>query len=117
MPTTQRGTLSQAVTTLLSQRDHFMNEIEAQCSRAGMSVALYNKAGVLLTRFWARANWPEREDILKTVRWLLKVAKIQSSMTPANGRSGKINPPRRRLKIEASVAAKTGPGAEQIKRS
>ena len=75
-----------------------MNEIEAQRSRAGMPVALYNKAGALLTRFWARANWPEREEILKTVRWLLNVAKMQSSMTPANGRSGRRNPSRRQLK-------------------
>jgi len=101
----QRGTLSPAVITLLSQRDHFMNEIEAQRSRAGMPVALYSKAGTLLTRFWARANWPEREDILKTVRWLLNLAKIQSSQPSANGRSGKTKRSRSQLKMAAPLPA------------
>jgi hypothetical protein len=111
----KRPALKSSIVALLSQRDHFMTEIEAQRSRAGASVGLHNKAGALLTRFWARADWPEREEILKTVGWLLKVARLQSSTTPANGAREKKNPSRRQLKIEALAPVETRPGAEQIK--
>src|SRR5262245_2347857 len=73
---------SQRVISLLSQRDDLMNEILAMRSRP----PLVKKAGTLLTRFWARADWQAREEILQSARWLVKVGKIQSAMTPAKVR-------------------------------
>jgi hypothetical protein len=94
-----------------------MNEIEALRSRAGVPVALYNKAGALLTRFWARADWRQREEILKTVRWLLNLAKLQATMAPAIASSGKRDPSRRQFQIEAPVRRKARSSAGRVKRS
>jgi hypothetical protein len=105
-----------SVITMLSERDDFITEIESVRSRAGIPVELYNKARALLTRFWARADWSEREEILKAVRWIMNVAKIQSSMTSANGRSKKRRRSRSQLKVGAPLQGKTK-RAEPIKRA
>ena len=65
---------AQHVVLLLSQRDNLMNEIQAGL-RAEAPSPLIKKAGALLTRFWARADWRSREEILRTACWLLGVAR------------------------------------------
>ena len=56
------------VVLLLSQRDNLMDEIQAGLRTKAPS-PLINKAGALLTRFWARADWRSREEILRTACW------------------------------------------------
>ena len=53
---------SQRVVALLSQRDDLMNEIVA--ARIGVMAhsPLVRNAVTLLTRYWARADWPSREE-------------------------------------------------------
>ena len=65
---------SQHVVSLLSLRDDLMTDID-QRLRAKTTSPLVKKATALLTRFWARANWQGREEIIRTAKWLLNVAR------------------------------------------
>ena len=60
----------QQVTALLSQRDQLIDEILVRSRIQGNSPFI-RKAGALLTRFWARADWRGREELLRTARWLV----------------------------------------------
>jgi hypothetical protein len=62
----------------LSQRDVLMIEI-AVGLRAKAPSPFIKKAGALLTRFWGGADWYAREEILKTARWLLNLARVHPS--------------------------------------
>ena len=64
--------------SLLSQRDALMTEIAILRSRAKVPRSSINKVGTLLTRYWSKANWQTREEILRAARWLLNVGKMQS---------------------------------------
>jgi hypothetical protein len=64
--------------SLLSQRDTLMAEIAILRSGAKMPRSSLNKAGTLLTRYWSKANWQTREEILRAARWLLNVGKMQA---------------------------------------
>lgn len=66
------------VSSLLSQRDTLMAEIAILRARAKVPRSSINKAGTLLTRYWSKANWQSREEILRAARWLLNVGKMQS---------------------------------------
>jgi hypothetical protein len=72
------------VVSLLSQRDEQVTEIAMLRSRKSGLSPFVRKAETLLTRYWARADWQAREEILRTVRWLLGMARLQSA-TPAAG--------------------------------
>jgi hypothetical protein len=78
----------QRVTPLLSQRDQLIDEILVR-SRAGGSSPLLKKATTLLTRFWVRADWKSREEILRAARWVLSVGATQSAMATAKARPSK----------------------------
>jgi hypothetical protein len=60
----------QQVTALISQRDQLIDEILMR-SRVQGSSPFIRKAGALLTRFWARADWQGREALLRTAHWLV----------------------------------------------
>jgi hypothetical protein len=64
--------------SLLSQRDALMTEIAILRSRSKVPHSSINKVGTLLTRYWSKANWQTREEILRAARWLLNVGKMQS---------------------------------------
>ncbi len=68
---------AQHVVSLLSQRDEQVTEITMLRSRAPSS--FLRKAETLLTRYWARADWQGREEILRTVRWLLSMARLEAA--------------------------------------
>jgi len=51
------------------------------------------KAETLLTRFWARADWQAREDILRTARWLLDMTRLQPKPETLNMHRGKRRRP------------------------
>ena len=55
-----------------------MTEIAILRSRAKVPRSSINKVGTLLTRYWSKANWQTREEILRAARWLLNVGKMQS---------------------------------------
>ena len=81
------GSYSQHVISLLSQRDEQVTEITMLRSR-GPSPFL-RKAETLLTRYWARADWQAREEILRTVRWLLSMARLESAKPAGEVRTKK----------------------------
>ncbi len=78
---------AQHVVSLLSQRDEQVTEITMLRSRAPSS--FLRKAETLLTRYWARADWQGREEILRTVRWLLSMARLEAARPAAGVRSAK----------------------------
>jgi hypothetical protein len=69
---------SKHVTLLLTQRDALMTEIAMWRSRATVPSSSISKAGTLLTRYWSKADWEARAEILRAARWLLNVGKMQS---------------------------------------
>jgi hypothetical protein len=75
------------VVSLLSQRDAQVTEIVMLRSRAPS--AFIKNAETLLTRYWARADWQAREEILRTVRWLLSMARLEAVKPPLNVRKTK----------------------------
>ena len=69
----------QKVTALLSQREELIEGILV-CARALGPSPFLAKADALLTRFWARADWKGREEILRAARWLLDMGSGQAAM-------------------------------------
>jgi hypothetical protein len=96
--TTRRGDAKSAssyslhVRSLLSQRDEQVSEIAMLRSRTSAPSPFVKKAETLLTRHWARAGWQAREEILRTVRWLLSTARLEAVKPPVNGRKSKRVP-------------------------
>jgi hypothetical protein len=76
--------------SLLLQRDQLATEILLH-SHAAFPSPLIKKAGKLLARFWARADWKSREEILRTARWLVSVGATQSAMAAQKSGTGKSN--------------------------
>jgi hypothetical protein len=83
------GRYSRHVRSLLSQRDEQAGEIAMLCSGTSAPSPFVKKAETLLTRHWARADWQAREEILRTVRWLLSMARLESVKPPLKGRKTK----------------------------
>jgi hypothetical protein len=77
------------VRSLLSQRDEQAGEIAMLCSGTSVPSPFVKKAETLLTRHWARADWQAREEILRTVRWLLSMARLESVKLHLKGRKTK----------------------------
>jgi hypothetical protein len=77
------------VTSLLSQRDEHVTEIVMLRSGKCAPSPFVKKAETLLTRHWARADWQAREEILRTVRWLLGMARLEAVKPPLKGRKTK----------------------------
>ena len=77
-------------TSLLLQRDQLISEILLH-SHAAVPSPLIKKAGKLLARFWARADWKSREEILRTARWLVSVGATQSAMAAQKSGIGSAN--------------------------
>jgi hypothetical protein len=74
--------------------------------RAKTTSPLVKKATALLTRFWARANWQGREEIIRTAGWLLNVAREHPATASPNIRKRRtdkrgIGVRRRRSKLVA----------------
>jgi acyl-CoA reductase-like NAD-dependent aldehyde dehydrogenase len=52
-----------------------MREIGSLRRKNPDAVSFAIKAHTLLTRDWGKASWHERENILQTVNWLLRMEK------------------------------------------
>ena len=98
----------QRTISLLSQRDQLIDEILLR-SRAGAPAPLIKKAGTLLTRFWARADWRSREELLRAARWLLSVGATQSAIAVPKARTRNAN----RYNVGASF--KSAPNRKQLR--
>jgi hypothetical protein len=96
MPTTS---YSQHAISLLSQRDGQITEFTLLRARGPSS--FLRKAETLLTRHWARADWQGREEILRTVRWLLGMARLEATKPPGERRTVKRTKRRGRVPIPA----------------
>jgi hypothetical protein len=64
--------------SLLSQRDALMAEIAILSAHARVPCSAVGKTRSLLTRYWSKADWQGREEILRAARWLLNVGKMHS---------------------------------------
>jgi hypothetical protein len=84
---TSASSYSQHAISLLSQRDEQITEITMLRTRGPSS--FLRKAEMLLTRYWARANWQGREEILRTVRWLLGMARLEAANAASERRTAK----------------------------
>ena len=78
-PGGKTGSYSQYVVALLSQRDQHVAAITMLRSGKAAPSPFLGKAETLLTRYWARADWQAREEILRTVRWLLSLARLETA--------------------------------------
>lgn len=58
-----------------------MNEIALR-ARVGTLPPMLAKARTLLTRFWAKANWEARSEILAAARMLLTLGAAQPALRP-----------------------------------
>jgi hypothetical protein len=86
------------VAELLSERDRLMNEIALRARLDSLPPMLV-KARTLLTRFWGRASWDGRSEILAAARLLLTLGAAQPALLSAKRGPA---PPRRRKEAHAS---------------
>jgi len=77
MPSRQQSTPSIAINpkALTSRRARLMKAIARARGNGPSSAALLERARELIgARYWARANWRRRAQILAASEWLLKLA-------------------------------------------
>jgi len=86
--------------SLLSLRDEQITESGLMRSAKAEPSPFLNKAETLLTRFWAGATWQAREEILRSVKWLLNLARLPTAR-PRKGRTRKSPRRHRRVPLEA----------------
>jgi hypothetical protein len=92
------------VAELLSERDRLMDEIALR-ARLNALPPMLVKARTLLTRFWGRATWEARSEILAAARLLLTLGAAQPAL---QGAQSVLSPARRRkMARPARKAAKT----------
>jgi hypothetical protein len=63
----------------------------------GGAFSFLNKAETLLTRHWAGANWQAREEILRSVKWLLNLVRLPSAWPVPKVRTRKSSKRHRRV--------------------
>ena len=66
---------------VLAQRRRLMIEI-ATLQKSGHGSQFTTNAEQLLTRWWASASWTARQQLLKTVAWLLHLEKCRTPDEP-----------------------------------
>jgi hypothetical protein len=59
---------------ILAKRAQLIEELRLLRDR-GESSKFVDNAQQLLTRWWARASWSAREELLKSAEWLLRLEK------------------------------------------
>jgi len=90
-PRTGRPKVSYATraSSIASQRESRLSEIESLRRGSPVTESFVDKAETLLTQRWSRANWRSREQLLRTVDWLLRMERVRQS-TLAGRRSNEI---------------------------
>ena len=82
--------------SLVSLRDEQITQIGLLRSARVEPSPILSKAETLLRSYWAGANWQAREEILRSVKWLLNLARLPTAR-PRKGRTRR--PPRRRRRV------------------
>jgi hypothetical protein len=94
---------SKRMKLLLSQRDALMAEIAILSTNARIPSSTIGKTRSLLTRYWSKADWQGREEILRAARWLLNVGKMHAfggvARTAGRRKAGRL----RRLEASGAV--------------
>lgn len=86
------------IAELVSERDKLMDEIALR-ARLNALPPMLAKARTLLTRFWGKANWEARSELLGAARMLLTLGAAQPALRDAQRR---LTPPRQRKTARAS---------------
>ena len=81
----QKDSQEHRVAELLSERDRLMSEIALRASLNALPPMLV-KARTLLTRFWGKATWEARSEILGAARMLLTLGAAQPALQSAQRR-------------------------------
>ena len=71
------------VNSILSRREQLVAEV-ARLREQHNNSKLIENAEQLLTRWWSPAGWNAREDLLKTVDWLIRIEKRRDVYLPAS---------------------------------
>jgi hypothetical protein len=67
-----RQSQRQRIDSILRQRDRLIAEVQGLSTTKGCSEPA-KKAQQLLTRWWARADWKAREELLRAAEWVIRV--------------------------------------------
>ncbi len=62
----------QRVDGILRQRERLIAEVQGLSSVEGCAESA-KKAQQLLTRWWAKADWTAREELLRVAEWVIRV--------------------------------------------
>lgn len=62
----------QRIEDILRQRERLIVEVQALSSVDGCAESA-RKAQQLLTRWWAKADWRAREELLRVAAWVIRV--------------------------------------------
>ena len=65
-------TQRQRVENILRRRERLIAEVQ-DLSAAGGSGESAKKAQQLLTRWWSKADWKAREELLRVAEWVIRV--------------------------------------------
>ena len=62
-----------------AQRGRLMDELARWREQSDASLSSVAKAQELLTRWWSRADWSGRAELLKAAEWLIRLEQRRSS--------------------------------------
>ena len=66
---------------ILARRDRLVAEV-ALLRRRGEPSKFIDNAEQLLTRWWSRASWNAREELLKSADWLVRLERRRDTQAP-----------------------------------
>jgi hypothetical protein len=98
----RKGGQERGIDGLLSERDKLMDEIALR-ARLGSLPPMLVKARTLLTRFWGKAGWDARSEILPVARMLLTLGAAQPALRAPPGL-----PPEQRVRGPRASRGKKG---------
>jgi hypothetical protein len=76
-----RRQTKRAIDAILARREQLMQEVTELRGPEASSAFIAN-AQQLLTRWWSRASWDAREELLKNVEWLVRVERRRDQREP-----------------------------------
>jgi hypothetical protein len=82
-----QGPGKRQTTAILASRERLMLNLAA-ARISGQGSQFSANAEELLTRWWAKASWHQRREILRTVDWLLRLETHRNPAAPTAGWMG-----------------------------
>jgi hypothetical protein len=71
-PRTREAGQRQRIESIVRQRERLIVEVQGLSAVEGCAESA-KKAQQLLTRWWAKADWKAREELLKVAAWVIRV--------------------------------------------